>query len=255
MSDATPNNPQNSSQSQSQPRSQGVAAASVSADDTRSCANCRAFVCTKGEGPDGAYPEFCPTTHADAQAFNEATAAYQDGSETARIFQAAAEIEGLYYGQLTRVEEIMVFARKIGAQKIGIAACKGLIDETQTFAKILRAKGFTDVCEVACKVGGIDKELVGIPDEVKIHPGCVEPTCNPLMQAHILNERGTDLNVIVGLCVGHDTLFIKNSEAPVTYLVVKDRVLAHNPAGALYTKGSYYKRLMDPNLPEPRPKA
>ena len=41
----------------------------------------------------------------------------------------------------------------------------------------------------------------------------------------------------------------------MTYLVVKDRVLAHNPAAALYTKGSYYKRLLSPDLPDPRPRA
>lgn len=74
-------------------------------------------------------------------------------------------------------------------------------------------------------------------------------------QARILNDAGCDLNVIVGLCVGHDTLFMRHAEAPVTYLVVKDRVLAHNPAAALYTKGSYYKRLLSPDLPDPRPRA
>jgi uncharacterized metal-binding protein len=64
------------------------------------------------------------------------------------------------------------------------------------------------------------------------------------MQAKLLNRENTDLNVITGLCVGHDSMFIKHSDAPVTYLVVKDRVLAHNPVGALYTNGSYYKRIM-----------
>ena len=61
----------------------------------------------------------------------------------------------------------------------------------------------------------------------------------------IFNKEKTDLNVINGLCVGHDTLFMKYSEAPVTYLVVKDRVLAHNPVGALNTTMSYYKRLLN----------
>jgi len=45
----------------------------------------------------------------------------------------------------------------------------------------------------------------------------------------------------VGLCVGHDMLFTRHSRAPVTTLVVKDRVLAHNPAGALYS--GYYRGL------------
>ena len=86
-----------------------------------------------------------------------------------------------------------------------------------------------------------------------MRPGAHESACNPIAQARLLAEHGTDLNVIVGLCVGHDTLFIKHSEAPVTYLIVKDRVLAHNPAGALHAMDTYYRRLLDPDLPEPRP--
>ena len=66
-------------------------------------------------------------------------------------------------------------------------------------------------------------------------------------QAKRLNAENTELNIVVGLCVGHDSLFYKYSEAPVTTLVVKDRVLGHNPVAALYTAGSYYKRLLMEN--------
>ena len=83
-----------------------------------------------------------------------------------------------------------------------------------------------------------------------MQPGNFEAFCNPILQAEILNKAGTELNIIMGLCVGHDTLFIKHSKAPVTYLIVKDRVLCHNPAGALYTTGSYYKRLLTADLPK-----
>ncbi len=219
--------------------------------DTRSCANCGVLACDD-DGSGSAFPSFCMTTRTPDEVFDETVSLYRDDPETARIFKAAAEIEGRYYGRLTRVEEVMVFARSIGARKIGIATCTGLLGESQTFAKALRSKGFDDVCAVACKVGKIDKEQVGIADEAKVHQGCFEPTCNPIAQAKILNAAGTDLNVIVGLCVGHDTLFIEHSEAPVTYLVVKDRVLAHNPIGALYASGTYYRRIMSPDMPEPR---
>jgi uncharacterized metal-binding protein len=60
----------------------------------------------------------------------------------------------------------------------------------------------------------------------------------------LLNEEKTDFNVLLGLCVGHDSLFLKYAEAYSTVLVTKDRVLAHNPAGALYTSGSYYERML-----------
>ena len=44
---------------------------------------------------------------------------------------------------------------------------------------------------------------------------------NPIGQAAFLNKVKTGLNIILGLCVGHDALFIKYSEAPIT-------VFAHN---------------------------
>jgi uncharacterized metal-binding protein len=40
---------------------------------------------------------------------------------------------------------------------------------------------------------------------------------------------------------------MKYSEAPVTTLITKDRLLGHNPAAALYTSGFYYKRLFEEN--------
>jgi uncharacterized metal-binding protein len=49
---------------------------------------------------------------------------------------------------------------------------------------------------------------------------------------------------VVGLCVGHDSLFFKYAQAPTTVLVAKDRVFGHNPAAALYLSRSYYRKLM-----------
>lgn len=195
------------------------------------------------------------TTNNPRQYFDEALDEYRNDPMTRKIFQAAAECEGLYYGALTRVEEIALFARKIGAERIGIATCMGLRHEALLFVKALKAKGFESICAVVCKVGGIDKTQAEIPDDVKVHPGEHESLCNPIVQAKILNGQHTDLNVIVGLCVGHDTLFIKHSEAPVTYLIVKDRVLAHNPAGALYQHSMYYRRIMTPDFPPQRPRS
>lgn len=141
------------------------------------------------------------------------------------------------------MEEIIAFAKRIGAKKIGIATCVGLMSEARIFAKILKAKGLESY-GIICKVGAVDKTQVGVPEELKVNKGCHESLCNPVLQATLLNEEKTDLNVIVGLCVGHDSLFIKYSEAPVTTLITKDRVLGHNPAAALYASGFYYRRLL-----------
>ncbi len=215
----------------------------------KSCANCGRPNC---DHLDGAWPDFCLTTNSPQEFFEEALDDYNNDPQTKAMFRAAAECEGLYYGSLTRVEEVALFAKKIGAKKVGIATCMGLRNETQIFSKVLKAKGFESVCAVVCKVGGIDKTSAGIPDEVKVHPGQHESACNPIVQAKILNAQNTDLNVIVGLCVGHDTLFIKHSEAPVTYLIVKDRVLGHNPVAALYQHNVYYNRIMQPGFPPER---
>lgn len=52
----------------------------------------------------------------------------------------------------------------------------------------------------------------------------------------------------IATCVGHDSLFYKYSKALATTLVTKDRVLAHNPVGALYQTRAYYKRLLQQPL-------
>jgi uncharacterized metal-binding protein len=196
------------------------------------CSDCGLLSCYR---QDKNFPSFCLTQASDPAQLAEVVESYR----------GAAEVEGTYYGKLTRVEEIIAFANRIGARRIGIATCVGLIEETRLFVKVLEAHGLESYA-VLCKVGSVDKTEIGIPDDLKIMKGCHESICNPIFQAKILNEQKTDLNVIVGLCVGHDSLFIKYSDALVTTLITKDRVLAHNPAAALYTSGFYYKRLLKP---------
>ncbi len=142
-----------------------------------------------------------------------------------------------------RVQEICEFAEKMGYQKLGIAFCAGLYQEAKALTKILEAQGF-EVVSVVCKAGATPKETIGIKEEEKIRIGQFESMCSPIVQAAILNREKTDFNILVGLCVGHDSLFFKYSEAFTTVLVAKDRVLGHNPAAALYTSGSYYARML-----------
>ncbi|RMF91615.1 MAG: DUF1847 domain-containing protein [Nitrospinota bacterium] len=138
----------------------------------------------------------------------------------------------------------MDFARRLGVQKIGIAHCIGLMQEARLARNIFVANGF-EVYAVCCKVGSISKEKVGIKDEEKVRPGQYEAMCSPVGQAALLAKAGTQLNVVIGLCVGHDSLFFMHSQAPTTVLVAKDRVLGHNPVAALYTCHSYYRRLTE----------
>ena len=208
-----------------------------------SCVDCHVQKCEKRPDRSGSregFPQFCVTPEICGKQKEELLKIYSE-AKNAQIMKAAAEVEFEGYGQLTRVQEIMEFARKIGARKIGIATCVGLIRESQIFAEVLRKHDF-EVYGMACKVGQIPKTEVGIPAECE----AVGVTmCNPILQARKLNEAGTELNVVVGLCVGHDSLFYKYAEAPTTTLVTKDRVLGHNPAAALYTAKTYYSKLLD----------
>jgi uncharacterized metal-binding protein len=94
-----------------------------------------------------------------------------------------------------------------------------------------------------CKVGRVAKEKIGISDADKIAVGTFETMCNPILQAEILNREETDFNLLLGLCVGHDSLFFQYAKAPCTVLAVKDRVTGHNPLAAVYTLDSYYRSL------------
>ena len=69
-------------------------------------------------------------------------------------------------------------------------------------------------------------------------------TCNPAAQALLLNKAKTDMNIIVGLCVGHDITFTHLSKAPVTTFIAKDRSNPHNPAAVLHTSygDSYFAK-------------
>ncbi|MDD2540224.1 MAG: DUF1847 domain-containing protein [Desulfuromonadaceae bacterium] len=208
--------------------------------------------CWSGD-PDQAPPKpgNCPSDSYE-EVVQESFDLYHGDSEDAKIAFVAARVEGLCYqpvpgsdavnARWTRVEDTIAFAKLMGYKKIGMATCIGLLDEADRLSKILTAQGFEPV-SVCCKAGSIDKLELGLAESDKVRPGTFEPACNPIAQAEICNRMGTDINVIVGLCVGHDMLFNKHSKAPVTTLIVKDRVTGHNPVAVLYGQNFYYKRL------------
>ena len=155
---------------------------------------------------------------------------YQNG-QIAKLHKAASAIEGQYYCKETRLGEIILFAKQLQYKKIGLAFCIGLSEEARVIEAVF-SKHF-EVISVCCKVCGIHKKDFDLP---QISSEGQEVMCNPAGQAQLLNDAATQLNVICGLCVGHDAIFAKVSDAPVTTLIAKDRVLAHNPAAAIYSQ-------------------
>lgn len=204
------------------------------------CTLCHTNACSSA--PDTKNPpQFCAMVQ-EQNILKDVKQRYLEQPHLNKIALAAARTEASGYMKRTRIEDIMDFANRIEAKKIGIAHCNGLFEETRIATEIFSAHGF-EVYSVCCKVGSIPKESIGLTDEEKVRPGNYEPLCNPIAQAELLNKNNTQLNVLIGLCVGHDSLFFMHCKAPVTVLVVKDRVLGHNPVAALYTAHSFYKRL------------
>lgn len=138
-----------------------------------------------------------------------------------------------------RIVEICEFAKKMGYKKLGLIFCGGLAREGEIVSRMFEKHGF-EVVSVMCKAGGVPKENIGIREHEKVHIGEYETMCNPIFQAFVANDAETDFNVLLGLCVGHDSLFLKYAEAPSTVLAVKDRLMGHNPLAAVYLSGSYY---------------
>ena len=211
------------------------------------CAYCPPSVraCRHGES-EARGPGFCPSK-LYAEGIDLAWARYDD-PEIRRVAQASAVVGSEGYCRWTRVEEICAFAQKLGFRKIGIATCISFVDLARTLSAILESHGF-EVASAACKNGGIAKEQIGLRDDQKIRPGTFEPMCNPISQAELLNRAGCELNIVLGLCVGHDSLFFKSSQGLATTLVAKDRVLAHNPVGALQFADTYFQRVWGPDRP------
>lgn len=205
------------------------------------CADCRVKACMNKE--EDKYPKFCLTTSVDRDLLAQAKDMYLNDEINHRLALVGAEVEAQFYGKYTRVQETIEFIKRYNAKKVGIATCVGLLNEAGIFASLLR-KHNIEYYAVGCKIGAVEKSEIGIPKENTLTKGeKYESMCNPIMQAKILNAQGTDLNILIGLCVGHDSLFIRHSTAPVTVLIVKDRVTGHNPAVPLYTCGSIYSKI------------
>jgi len=215
------------------------------------CAQCKTKPCKLPEGERPPFPPYCPIINFD-ELIEELKSKYKD-PETFNFYLSSAITEKECYdskaasrGKIRplrpRIREIAAFAEKIGAKKIGIAFCSGLSDEAARAGAILEKHGL-DIVSVVCSCGAVDKTELNIPPEHKVYGSDrFEAACNPILQAELLNRAGTAFNVLVGLCVGHDMLFTQWSKAPVTTLIVKDRLTGHNPVIALYTR--YHKDII-----------
>ena len=202
--------------------------------------------------PDGKSPENCPT--AGRTGLRDACLErMKNDPALLRFAREAAWVEGAGYSHKDstarpvrpRIAEIIDFCQRMGYKRLGLVFCNGLRHEAAATQKILEAHGFEPV-SVTCKVGGTLKSELGLPPQAQVNPKCPESMCNPLMQAEICNAAAVDFNILLGLCVGHDSVALRHLKAPATVFAVKDRLLGHNPLAAIYTLKSYSRYLERP---------
>jgi len=195
--------------------------------ETIQCHQCKNNECLIRH-PNG-IPEYC-----QAQGYRELIEKnkqpYHD-MDIKRIHLATARVINRGKDDWNRIKQCIEFARELGVTRVGLAVCVALLREGREFARFLGRAGF-QVVSVACTIGGLNPQETGISDEWVSPRGI---SCNPIAQAEIMNEEKTELNFVYGLCVGHDTLFMMKSKAPVTYVAVKDTVTGNNPSAVLHS--------------------
>ena len=145
------------------------------------------------------------------------------------IYKASCVVRAHNDGMTPRIEEALLYAKELRLQKIGFAACLAMVSELDLLVKLFAKQGF-EVFTAGCQIGGVSATERGVPEA----QGYSASWRHSIAQAEILNKEKTGLNFILGLCMGHDILFSRYSEAPVSTLIVKDRVTGNNPAAALY---------------------
>lgn len=201
---------------------------------------------------EGKYPQACPTMNMP-ELIEKSIQEYNETNGNCHFARQAAiqESSGYINGELgyervraakSRIEEIIEFAQRMEYHTLGLAFCLGLRKEAKTVGEIFSSKGF-EVVSAICKVGRTPKQTIGVALADQVDTSGPETMCNPILQAMILNQQQAELNILLGLCVGHDSLFFKYAEAPTTVLAVKDRLLGHNPLASVYTIDSYYRAL------------
>lgn len=190
------------------------------------CSSCTKVECRRD------YPEGVPSWCAANRFHCEIERTKKDYSlpDNLDIYLASGRVIKKANKNWNRIREAIEFAKEMKVSRVGLASCSALNNELRIVAKLFTGAGF-EVVPSACKIGGVS------PKERGINTSDIRGlACNPIAQAEICNSANTELNYLIGLCLGHDILFTRHAKAPSSVLIVKDIVTGHNPAVALYAE-------------------
>lgn len=201
-------------------------------DMNYTCASCKIKDCIKDGARRTNMPVNCPTRESEFVA--KVQEEYMDPEINRFYVNAGLTAAKGKEEKLPRIMETVELCHRMEYHHIGIACCIGWMREADYCARILRREGF-EVDTVMCCAGGMNQIEVGVPTPLKDYDGPdFSVGCNPIGQARFLEKAGTEFNIMLGLCVGHDALFFKHSHVLCTALTVKERAFAHNPVAGIY---------------------
>lgn len=204
------------------------------------CTSCKNRSCTKQKSEWTDLPKNCPMR--DTELFEKILAEYSKPEINCFYVNASMTGNEGKAARNPRIVEMIELCRKMGYHHIGIACCTGWAEEAELCAKLFRKEGFL-VESVICSCGSINEADLGVP--LPAPEQCdaegFSLACNPVGQAMLLNKAGTEFNILLGLCVGHDSLFLRYTNTLTTVLTVKERRFAHNPIAGIYYAASKMK--------------
>lgn len=167
---------------------------------------------------------------------DRAIAVYKSVPFVKNILEAFTRLLGRGGSKWPRLRHILEFCLASGIQKVGIGCCSLFLKEAHFVKHYLSVKDIQSIV-VCCKIGGIQLKDIDINcDSVSEYF-----LCNPVGQIQIFNSQNTELNLMMGLCIGHDIIFSEMSNAPVTTLFIKEHKSGHTPYSTL-------KKMMEDNV-------
>jgi tRNA-Thr(GGU) m(6)t(6)A37 methyltransferase TsaA len=141
------------------------------------------------------------------------------------LLRNAALVEARGYGRWTRLREVVELSRLMGFRKLGLACGPDMIPVAELASESMAGRGLEPVLPPPPAWG------------------------DPLTQARFFRDTPTDLNVVTGLSVAAEALFLKASEAPAAVLIARDLRFHHNSAAALYLSRSYLQEALHGRWP------